>query len=595
MSTLIPTRVLRKDGVSTTVWKRPDDADAGNSSLSGVHPSLGEDAIEALDRQVQNRINSPKFFAMLARRDELRVKTDDLKQQTAAAKDAGDKIAARKLGRQHLAAFEELIVMKDRIGQYKDETAPMVAALEEMRTQRDIQNGTFNEYIGDRLGTARKVASFPSGSREWLEQRQKGIGGSDVGAIMKVGKPEWRQANYDRVYISKTQPITDEMVAEQAANNTEFKGALGRGNAWEEAIFRQFADNHPELLLMHNKDSWVSDRSEVHTANVDGLICDSDGTPKGILEIKTSSDAEDWKDGVPPGYRAQTLWYMSAFGLDHAYVAVMIDDHDYREFRIDADAEEIARNEAAVIDFWNKLDDAPPTKATRRVKGIPKDKNKLDQYIREAADYRQEDVETTRKRYDELVDKSTLQKAVERLYREHDPSTRTKNTVSVDLETNDTGRIIEIGIVETDPQGNVVSTTEKLFGLPEDILRIRGTGFQHVHGITPDDIRDKPLFEDPQNQREIMAALEGRVLEAHNAIFETARMSLHLDNFIEMDMPVVDSMKLSKMFVPETDDNKLETLATHLGVTYDNGHRALHDAQVASDATRILVKAIHQP
>jgi DNA polymerase III epsilon subunit-like protein len=85
------------------------------------------------------------------------------------------------------------------------------------------------------------------------------------------------------------------------------------------------------------------------------------------------------------------------------------------------------------------------------------------------------------------------------------------------------------------------------------------------------------------------------VLEAHNAPFETARLSLHLDDFIEMDMPVVDSMKLSKMFVPETDDNKLETLVTHFGIPYDNGHRALHDAQVASAATRILTKAIYQP
>lgn len=593
-NTLIPTRVVRKDGIATTVHKRAD-GDGSNGTLNAAHPTLVGGGIDRLQRIIKNRTSAPKFLAMLKRRDELRLETASLKEQIRAAKDAGDKILARKLGRQNLVLNEEMIITNHRLGEYKDDTAPLVVALEELRTERDKANGSYNEYIGDTLGTARKVASFPSGSREWLEARQSGIGGSDVGAIMKVGKPEWRQANYDRVYISKTQPISDEMVAAQAANNSEYTGAFGRGNAWEEAIFREFAENHPELLVKHNKDSWVAEHSSVHSANIDGLICDLDGTPSGILEIKTSSDAREWENGVPAGYRAQTLWYMSAFGLDHAIVAVLIDDHDYREYRIDADPEEIARNEAGVIEFWNKLDDPPAASTTKAVKGIPKDKKKVDQYIREAADYRQEDVATTRKRFEELSDRDTMQNAIEKLYREHDPSTRTKNTVFVDLETNDTGRIIEIGITERDPQGNVVSVTDRLFSIPEEILEIRGTGFQDVHNITPDDIRDKPRFEDPEVQREIKSALEGRVLSAHNAPFEIGKLSVLLDDFVEMDLPVVDTMKLSKMFVPDSADNKLETLAAHLGVTYDNGHRALHDANVAADAEYILSRSIYRP
>ena len=40
---------------------------------------------------------------------------------------------------------------------------------------------------------------------QWLKERQKGIGGSDVGAIMGVNK--WKSAF--EVYIDKTEEITE--------------------------------------------------------------------------------------------------------------------------------------------------------------------------------------------------------------------------------------------------------------------------------------------------------------------------------------------------------------------------------------------------
>lgn len=604
MSHLTPVRITDKNGRATTVHKNLDGkARSASGHLFDTRPSLGGNSltaqIQALELAVDDRIFAGEFHDMLEARDELSKRLGTIKDSLREARAKGDKHAVKKIGREHLAAYEELVLLKKKINDYKDETAPLVHQLEELRTQQDIANGRHLEYVGETLGNCHKTVSFASGTREWLEQRQNGLGGSDIGAILKVGDRAYAQANYDRVLRSKMEPISDEQVDAQALNNSEFKGALGRGNAWEEAIFRRFAENHPELLVKHNKDSWQSNDVEYGFANLDGLICDLDGNPIEILEIKTSSEAEAWENGVPPGYRAQTLWYMRHFGLKRARVAVMIDDHDYREFVIEPEEGEIERNDKAAADFWEIVKSGViPTKGPGRPqKGFPTDRKKADQYVSEAAAYRQESPDETAKRFKELSKDHTFSEAIEKLYREHDPSTRTKYTVSIDLETTsvapETGRIIEIGMTKRDAQGNVVDVYESLFSVPSEILDIKGTGMVEVHQIAPDDIRDKLPFDDERVQKRVRDMFEDSVLLAHNAGFEDRFMIQNLDGYVEMDIPIIDSVKLSKMFVPETPNNKLETMAPAMGVPYTNGHRALHDAEVNADAYHVLTQRIY--
>jgi DNA polymerase III epsilon subunit-like protein len=604
MSHLTPVTIADKNGKITTVHMNLDkNSSAGSAQLGGARPTLGGNPltaqIQALEAKVDGRIFDPSFHEMLNDREDMKARLDTLKGLLKEARAAGNKKEVRNLGRAHLKTFEDLVILKKKINDYKDETAPLVFELEELRTQADIANGKFLEYTGDTLGDCNKTVSFASGTREWLEQRQKGIGGSDLGAIMKVGDRAYAAGNYERVLKSKIEPITEDQVAEQASNNSEFSGALGRGNAWEEAIFRRFAEEHPELMVMHNKDSWQNKDVDYGFANLDGLICDLDGNPIEILEIKTSSEAAAWENGVPPGYRCQTMWYMRQFGLKRARVAVMIDDHDYREFIIEPEEGEFEKNDKAAAAFWKLVEagEMPAKGPGRARKGIPGDKAKIDQYIKKAAAYRQEDPEVTAKRFEELHAQGTIKSAVERLYREHDYTKNTKNTVSLDLETTtispDTGRIIEIGFTERDPMGNVVSTYERLLSIPEEIMDIRGTGAMDVHGITPDMIRNEPRFEDPAIQQEIIERLEGRVLLAQNAGFEERFLNQQLDGFAELEMPIIDSMDLSIYFLPDTKDNKLETMAHALGVPYTNGHRALHDAEVTADVLPHLMSRIY--
>lgn len=77
-------------------------------------------------------------------------------------------------------------------------------------------------------------------------------------------------------------------------------------------------------------DSWVSDFKDDHFAgHVDGIVMTDNGDY--ILEIKTSSNLDSWKDGVPEYYRLQVCLYNEFITKrDEAYVALgMVSQDDY--------------------------------------------------------------------------------------------------------------------------------------------------------------------------------------------------------------------------------------------------------------------------
>lgn len=197
----------------------------------------------------------------------------------------------------------------------------------------DYTEGVDREYKGDTLGTAVKVGSFAEDSAEWHEARANGIGGSDIAIIMGISPFKKR----DALLKMKTGEVV------QKANNTG--GAALRGHVWENYIARKFARKNPDKTVLFSKDSWNKSGEETHKANFDGLICENGSdVPNAILEIKTASKPQDWENGVPEYYRLQVLWYMDACGFKKGYLAVIINDADYREYEIvarDGEMEEI--------------------------------------------------------------------------------------------------------------------------------------------------------------------------------------------------------------------------------------------------------------
>jgi putative phage-type endonuclease len=611
------------------------EADTANqyvaSSLKSIfHPALANAEAEklavaklvkkgdknAIKEYMDERTERPEFVDLLTERDTIREKAKNLKDEYTFLKEMAkdpnfDYELVRDKGFELLDAYEELQVYKKQANDYKDITAPLAAKLSEIVDNEARANGTFNEYTDSQLNDLVETGEFPSGSREWLEQRQKGIGGSDVGKITGVYKsgPTARQEIID----AKIAPITDEEVAAQATGHTEFTGATGRGNAWEQLIAQKYAENHPEQNVTFCKTSWANSKVPYQFANFDGLLVDENGKPNGILEIKTASDASKWgdpKDGldaVPPGYRAQVLWYAQAANLDHGAVAVMIDDREYREYNFKMTPKlraEAAANLAKVDDFVKEVDaqksgETLPRTTPRRTgfgKTLINDTRlgKTDRAFVEASAWREESIAATKKRYEKLVgenknDPAAVEAALTKLYTEKNPATRKRPFINIDLETSNTsstnGRIIELGISKRDPNtGEELENYSQLFGLPRRVLDAQGTGAVHVHHITEGKIAKKRSFSHPTVQKEALRQLKSGILVAHNAPFEISWLSQHLNGFAKAlrkgDIKVVDTMYLTQRFVPESKDNKLSGMSEVFDVPYVNAHRAYIDASI---------------
>jgi predicted phage-related endonuclease len=108
------------------------------------------------------------------------------------------------------------------------------------------------------------------------------------------------------------------------------------GRALEPVVIDRFERDHPELGLLRDVGTWVHRERDYHLANPDAIYQKPDGS-YGVLEIKTARYSDDWQDGVPQYYMTQVQWYLSCFGFNEAYVAVLFAGSEYREFFIRAE------------------------------------------------------------------------------------------------------------------------------------------------------------------------------------------------------------------------------------------------------------------
>lgn len=175
---------------------------------------------------------------------------------------------------------------------------------------------------------------------EWREERRKGIGGSDVAAIM--GLSAYRTPY--QVWLDKTIGSTDDV---------SDKPAVMWGNILEHIIGEHYAEQHPDRTVRRVNGMLRSIERPWAQASLDYEVRDPE-LGWGILEIKTAGwrREDDWSDGVPIYYVTQVAHYLSVSGRPFADVAVLIAGQDYREYRVMRDEEDIETVNRAVDEFW---------------------------------------------------------------------------------------------------------------------------------------------------------------------------------------------------------------------------------------------------
>lgn len=190
--------------------------------------------------------------------------------------------------------------------------------------------------------------------KAWLAERRKGIGGSDVAAIL--GLSPWQTAV--GVWLDKTGRAPDRPETEAMRIGTELEDFVARRYTESTGrTVRRFNRMIHRGCLVGNIDRLVVPDGEKVASHMGEIKTDT------LLECKTSS--RDWADGVPIYYQTQVQHYMGLDErLEHADVAVLFLVHKgFDVIRVERDDAVIREMQARMAAWWERYvvrDEMPP-------------------------------------------------------------------------------------------------------------------------------------------------------------------------------------------------------------------------------------------
>jgi DNA polymerase-3 subunit epsilon len=159
----------------------------------------------------------------------------------------------------------------------------------------------------------------------------------------------------------------------------------------------------------------------------------------------------------------------------------------------------------------------------------------------------------------------------------------------VDVETSGfrpgQARIVSVAALAVGDDGNVEDSFSSLLNPGVD------PGPTHVHGLTSEMLEGQPTFDDVVD--ELIGVLAGRTLVAHNVAFDYSFLTAEAE-LVGAELPidsVMCTVELARRLDLGTENLRLETLASHWGVTQMRPHDALDDALVLA---QILKPALAQ-
>lgn len=159
--------------------------------------------------------------------------------------------------------------------------------------------------------------------------------------------------------------------------------------------------------------------------------------------------------------------------------------------------------------------------------------------------------------------------------------------VVVDVETTGldpkADQIIEIGAIKImgfEPVDQFNSLIASSIPLTDDIIRITG--------ITPKMLEGQPAMNGVL--KNFLKFIEGSILVAHNAEFDISMIKAACSRIgIDLEWPIICTLKLAREFLPELENKKLDTLARHYNLKFEERHRAIGDIKVTCDVFRQIL------
>ena len=199
---------------------------------------------------------------------------------------------------------------------------------------------------------------------EWLKNRTKGLGGSEISAVIGCN-PYLDNVTLWELKTGRRQP-------EDISEKPYVKYGTQAEKHLRELFKLDFPQYHVEFV---DNNSFMNDKFPWALASLDGWIIDENGR-KGIFECKTSEvlssqHREKWKDQIPQNYYCQCLLYMAVYEADFcvlkAQLKTVFDGVPYlqtKHYFINRDEvqEDIDYLMAEGERFWNyvRTDTRPP-------------------------------------------------------------------------------------------------------------------------------------------------------------------------------------------------------------------------------------------
>lgn len=172
---------------------------------------------------------------------------------------------------------------------------------------------------------------------EWLQERTKGIGGSDAGIILGLNK--YRTAF--ELWLEKTGQVEPIEVDNEA---------VYWGNEMENVVAKEFEKRTGKKVRRTNFMYSHPDHPFIK-ANIDRLVVGE----SAVLECKTASAylAKEWEaDEVPATYLVQLQHYLGVTGKEKGYMAVLIGGNKFIWKEVERDEELIEMIFNAEKHFW---------------------------------------------------------------------------------------------------------------------------------------------------------------------------------------------------------------------------------------------------
>lgn len=160
-------------------------------------------------------------------------------------------------------------------------------------------------------------------------------------------------------------------------------------------------------------------------------------------------------------------------------------------------------------------------------------------------------------------------------------------TIAIDFETasEERGSACSVGLAWIEG-GKVVRVEERL-------IRPKSMRFSPfniaIHGIRPEHVEDAGEF--PEVMDEFAEDFSGAMMIAHNAAFDFSVWRFALDAYHQPypELSYLCSVKLAQRMWPDLGSHRLNSLAAHLGLSF-NHHNAADDARVCALASLAMVR-----